>query len=289
MTVQTQQTGTAVKKRRVWILPVVAIGLVWLGAIALYAFGRSSQRNQLLAQNAAAMTGDSSYTVPVASAAHGTDHVIDFADSGVESRVRLYLNRPEGDIYCSDVWNLRYIDIRADRIIFLEEPISGDSFTVNGSYGTENQIATDANLSPICSLEDFQWFDNLQVLKINMSRVSGVWEPLTQLSGPEACENLTVLQLYNISPEDFDAVGNMRGLKMLSLDCYGVSSLDARDLEELKDLENLYLKNVCVEDAAPLTELEALNSVRLSNCESSANAEENWETIFPFAENLNVS
>lgn len=288
MAVQIKEKETAGQKRRVWILPVAAIGLVWISVIALYVFGRSSPMNKLLASNAAVMTGDSSYTVPAASAAHGTDHAIAFTDPGVESRVRLYLNRPDGEIFCSDVWELRYIDIRADRVIFLEKPSSGDSFTVNGSYGAENQIVTDTTLPPICSLEDFQWFDSLQVLQINMNRISGVWEPLTQLSGPEKCENLTVMRLYNISPDDFDAVGNMRGLKMLSLNCYGSISLDARALEELKELEYLSLTNIRVENAAPLTELEALHSVRLYNCESSANAEENWGNIFPVAKELSV-
>lgn len=288
MAVQVKEKETTGQKRRVWILPVAAIALVWLSVIAWYVFGRSSPMNKLLTSNAAVMTGDSSYTVPVASAAHGTDQVIAFADPGVESRVRLYLNRPDGEIFCSDVWELRYIDIRTDRVIFLEKPSSGDSFTVNGSYGADNQIVTDTTLPPICSLEDFQWFDSLQVLQINMNRISGVWEPLTQLSGPEKCENLTVMRLYNISPDDFDAVGNMRGLKMLSLDCYGSISLDARALEELKGLEYLSLTNIRVENAAPLTELEELHSVSLNHCEDSANVEADWEKIFPVAEKLNV-
>lgn len=278
--------------RKYLLLPVIVVALVLASSLALYLFSQTSPINALQASNAAVLSQGEGYPVPAASVEHGEDSVITFADSGVESRVRLYLDRPEGDILHSDVWELRYVDISTARIVFLEQPTSGDSFYLyagGDSYVSENQIATDSFLPAICSLEDFRWFDSLQVLQINMQRVAGAWEPLTQLSGLENCRNLSVLRLDNVTPESLDALGALNGLTVLSLQYYGENALEVEALAELTELEVLYLSNVGFTDPTPIARLSNLKSLYLNACRQAPDSEEEWKALLPGLEEVTVT
>lgn len=64
---------------------------------------------------------------------HGEDYVIQWEDPAMEAHVRFVLDKPEGDILHSDVWNIQVIVLRASSAdgfdVALEQPTSGDTFT----------------------------------------------------------------------------------------------------------------------------------------------------------------
>ena len=64
---------------------------------------------------------------------HGEDYVIQWEDPAMEAHVRFVLDKPEGDILHSDVWNIQVLVLRANNAdgfdVALEQPASGDTFT----------------------------------------------------------------------------------------------------------------------------------------------------------------
>ena len=54
------------------------------------------------------------YKLPLTIADHGEDHVIEWADPGMESAIRQLLNKPEGDILRSEIWDISVLDISSN-------------------------------------------------------------------------------------------------------------------------------------------------------------------------------
>ena len=50
-------------------------------------------------------------TVPARQVEHGEDYVIEWQDPVMEKHVRNWLDRPEGDIYHSDVWDYQSVTL----------------------------------------------------------------------------------------------------------------------------------------------------------------------------------
>lgn len=207
---------------------------------------------------------------------HGEDAVIQWADPGMEQLMRLYLDRPEGEIYRSDVWDIQVLylftlDSPAYVKVMTEPPEGADSFGMNEILGDADCYSFRVQDFPgLTSLEDLQYFESLQVFRIS-ARAS---DPAAiDLSGLAGCKNLKAVQLVNCKPEHLDALAGVAGLENLWLDSCG--TLDLTPLENLPKLSALSLRSDELASLEPLTALPALNYLALGQ-----------ESVYPSLEPL---
>jgi len=193
------------------------------------------------------------WEVPMMTVEHGEDGIIVWEDPGMEARVRLWVEKPDGDIHYSDVWDIRYISIHPTGDTVLKVPGEGDSFQLRNDRinrpkvkGTEKW----QNLPPVRSLRDLRHFENLQILDMDAI----VTERLTDISGPETCPNLSVLILAGyIKPENLEPLSECSSLEYLELRMDG--ELDLTPLKELKNLTRLIVALGDIPSLEPLTDL----------------------------------
>lgn len=120
--------------------------------------------------------------------------MIEWQDEGIEARVRMYLNRPEGDIYHSDVWDIRLVnfDYQNYDVVMEAPPMERDYFVNDDwtAYGNEEyrlwHSEWEEALPAVHSLADLVHFDSLQIFGLKCP----TGEYLTDLSGLESCEHL---------------------------------------------------------------------------------------------------
>lgn len=192
--------------------------------------------------------------------AHGGDTPIQWVDAGMEARVRLWVGKPEGDIYKSDVWNIHFIFIgngpnvsnySGDRV--LSVPSDGQAFHVlseRGGLATGTDGDSLSELPPIESLADLQHFESLQILSIAVPYPTVIRD----LSGLECLKQLEVLRLMgNIVPDTLEPLAGLTSLRLLSL--YHCGILDLEPLQELEQLTYLQLDGSQVRSLEPIVRL----------------------------------
>ena len=119
---------------------------------------------------------------------HGEDTPIVWEDTGMEAAVRLLLNRPEGTISRSDVWNLNTLTI-TERTMFEGDSGTTTIVTVTAQQGDatlEQEILAVGKESPLpalTSLHDLQYFDSLQAFSYSTSPTAN--QAFTDFSGIE--------------------------------------------------------------------------------------------------------
>lgn len=194
---------------------------------------------------------------PVLTVEHGEDYVIEWEDPGMEAHVRLWLDRPEGDIYHSDVWEIRliYISVMANSpydMIF-EQPPEGRTTIGGGGFVTleDLRIYYDrTDLLPIKCLADLRHFDSLEYVSVNCDPK----DPITDISGPEECVNLLSFSIDGAKPESLKPLSKMESLLNLTLDDCG--TVDLTHISGLQNLRDLSLQKVRVESLEPLTGMQ---------------------------------
>lgn len=126
-------------------------------------------------------------------AEHGEDAPIVWEDTGMEAAVRLLLNRPEGTISRSDVWNLNTLTI-TERTMFEGDSGTTTIVTVTAQQGDatlEQEISAVGKESPLpalASLHDLQYFDGLQAFSYSTSPTAN--QAFTDFSGIETMSHL---------------------------------------------------------------------------------------------------
>lgn len=208
--------------------------------------------------------------------ASGEDYVIQWEDAGMEAHIRFLLDRPEGDILHSDVWNIQVLAIRPangnPHDVLLEAPAEGsDDFTYESIAMNKNvkqYYKALQDFPALESLSDLRHFDSLQVLDLDLLATAA---PLTDLRGLEECQHLKVLRVTNARPETLEPVAEMTELEQLmlnvcrtldltplkSMPCLSVLSLygsDVLSLEPLSTLVNLKALNIGYEATYPSLE-----------------------------------
>lgn len=172
---------------------------------------------------------------------HGVDEVIHFSDPGLEARVRLWVDKPEGDLYRSDVWDIHYIDVgiraEGESFLFLKEPLQGTGFRLVSDYVESEKKIVGKEVPGIRNLCDLAYFESLQIF-----RIGGHLERIEKISGVEKCENLSFFQLGENggrAPEDLEVIAEMNNLVWLSL-----NSVENMDLALVQDLEKLEVLDI---------------------------------------------
>lgn len=208
---------------------------------------------------------------------HGEDYVIEWEDAGMEAHVRLWLDKPEGDIYHSDVWEIRLISIglecRFPYDMILEQPLEGETGIGATGLPTKEELRIYYDLSDLPNIErlsDLRHFDCLQDFNITCT----VDAPVYDISGLDQCRNLQTLVLNQVQLQTLEPIGNMKSLQSLQLmDC---GSVDLEPLAGLENLKELDLILVDMKSLEPLAELELIY-LSLSNDMFNRNLHDNLD------------
>lgn len=197
-------------------------------------------------------------------AEHGEDAPIVWEDTGMEAAVRLLLNRPEGTISRSDVWNLNTLTI-TERTMFSGTTTIVTVTAQQGDATLEQEISAVGKESPLpalASLHDLQYFDGLQAFSYSTSPTAN--QAFTDFSGIETMSHLERFSVNGARPETLEPLSHLSQLKQLSLTECG--TLDLTPLEGLDQLESLILSsNDRIVSLEPVTKLPALRSLSLSS------------------------
>ncbi len=196
---------------------------------------------------------------------HGEDYVIEWEDAGMEAHIRFLLDKPDGDILHSDVWDVQFLGIFARRIdgydVMLTQPPEGwTQFDMSEILLVENMEGFwheyEGRAFPdIVTLQDLRHFDSLQIFQT--SDVS-----LTDLSGVEQCPHLVRLILPSSAPASLEPLSKMTWLRNLSLADSG--TLDLAPLTGLPELRSLTLGDCTLVSLEPLTTLPSLRILDLA-------------------------
>ena len=187
-------------------------------------------------------------TVPARQVEHGEDYVIEWQDPVMEQHVRNWLDRPEGDIYHSDVWDYQAVTINAGSGVqdsLIKNAPDGENLGDSFSYDDPLEAyrsRVEGTYEPLTSLADLRHFDSLQVLCVNSKKVSA---PLQDLTGLEECKNLVYLTLPSVESSAFPTFAKLDSVVKLF---YGrdivrtdVNVSDLSAFAQMKALEVLWI------------------------------------------------
>lgn len=148
-------------------------------------------------------------------AEHGEDAPIVWEDTGMEAAVRLLLNRPEGTINRSDVWDLSTLTI-TERTMFEGDSGTTTIVTVTAQQGDatlEQEISAVGKESPLpalASLHDLQYFDGLQAFSYSTSPTAN--QAFTDFSGIETMSHLERFSVNGARPETLEPLSHLSQL-----------------------------------------------------------------------------
>lgn len=196
------------------------------------------------------------------------DFVVEFPDKGLEQSVRMAINKYKGDIYYSDVRNLKELNVLAAGVWDLTgiENLKGLEKLCLWNNNIENsQLKRLANLS------------NLKSLDLANNRLTHI--PANAFENMSQLEEL-VLDENQITEIDKDAFNGLDNLKDLLIEENRISNIDA--VRGLKSLENLFVRFNNISDISPVENLTNLTNFwasnnRISDISALANLTElNW-------------
>jgi len=204
---------------------------------------------------------------PELTAEHGEDYPIAWEDPGMEAYIRAILDRPSGDILHSEVWDIKVLAISGDvenaqgtLIEALPEGYTEFSQESIFSHRRNSRTIYNESFPAIKSLTDLRHFDSLQMFSLNYGQKE---RELTDLSGPEQCKNLKVLQLQFARPETLAPVSQMTALEFLWLGQCG--DLDLEPLTGLPMLSRVTLFECRLASLEPLATLPKLFYLNLGS------------------------
>lgn len=173
-----------------------------------------------------------------------TSYVISFPDAYFEQAVRNGINKPNGDIYASDVNQIT--EFYADGIDSIESIEGIQYFTQLQNLNLySNQIS---DISPLSGLI------NLTQLGLQINQISDI-SPISGLT------NLTTLDLIANQISDISPLSGLTNLTTLSLEHNQISEISA--LSGLTNLNYLSLYYNQISDISPITGLTNLTGLRL--------------------------
>ena len=186
--------------------------------------------------------------VPASHAGHGEDYVIEWQDPVMEKHVRKWLDRPEGDIYHSDVWDYQRVTINSGTgisdLIVKDAP---DGAEIGGNVSSNEQLAAcavkvEGTYDPVISLADLRHFDSLQVLEIR----NRMGDPsITDLTALEECKNLICLKVPSVESSELPTFAKLDSVVELQYGGGGIRAdsnvSDLSALAQMKSLKMLWI------------------------------------------------
>ena len=206
------------------------------------------------------------YDIPPVEVPHGEDYVIDWEDAGMESHIRFLLDRPDGDILHSDVWDVQVLVLDPQsgmpHDVLLKEPVEGfETFywetIIYKQYMEQAWSVYDSQKFPeVKSLADLRHFDSLQRLE-----VFGSMEDPIDPAGLEHCSRLKHLSVYHVEDSLLSIAATLPELQYLAF-LPENQPVDLTSLQGHPTLETLHLGGkdlVSLEPLATMPNLRALN------------------------------
>ena len=186
--------------------------------------------------------------IPASHAEHGEDYVIEWQDPVMEKHVRKWLDRPEGDIYHSDVWDYQRVTINSGTgvkdLLVKDAP---DGVDIGGNVSSNEQLAAcavrvEGTYDPVASLADLRHFDSLQVLSVNNRRGD---PPITDLTGLEVCKNLMLLEVPSVESGAFPTFAKLDSVVELKYGSDGIrADSNVSDLSALAQMKSLKMLRI---------------------------------------------
>lgn len=248
-------------KRKLYALLLVVSILLCACGTAGQSWTSSPSAQQAMAD---AWTSAFHYELAPVEITHGEDYRIEWEDAGMEAHVRLWLDRPEGDIYHSDVWDLQMVRLGSASdydFAIAALPEGWEAYSYDLGIDQDQRISHGLNdLPQVETLRDLRHFDSLQILQIGDARNLNESETL-ELSGVEDCLQLKVLWFSNRSIVSLAPLAELTGLQKLSLS--GCAPTDLTPIAGLTGLSALGLSGTPVDDLTPLRDLTGLRALAL--------------------------
>lgn len=242
---------------------------VWGLAVALLLCACTGRPNQNLPDGRSDLTkwvvSERQVEIPSQTVEHGEDYVIQWEDPAMEAHVRFVLDKPEGDILHSDVWNIQVLVLRASSAdgfdVALEQPTSGDTFTFEmvETNPEVRHLYNGTAFQNLSALNDLKHFDSLQYFSYSASQP---YDELTDLSGLSACKGLKMLSIGNARPETLAPLEELQALQTLTLSNCG--TLDLTPLVKLPALTSVSLSVDTLDSLEPLAQMDQLSYLGLT-------------------------
>ena len=208
------------------------------------------------------------FTVSMAACDQNKNLSIKFEDENLEELVRVKINKPDGDLYLSDVKGIEELDAAGkniesiEGIQYLENLADLDLGPLTFPPFYENEIT---DISPISELTNLKFLDisnnevsDISVLE-NLTELKHLYFNNNRVSDISILENLTKLEIlcfWDNEVENIDAIENLTELKTLMFFDNEVKNIDA--IENLTELQWVYLSGNKVEDITPLVNNDGL-------------------------------
>lgn len=206
------------------------------------------------------------YDIPPVEVSHGEDYVIEWEDEGMEAHIRFLLDKPDGDILHSDVWDVQVLVFDPQNgtphDVMLSEPVEGfETFywetIIYKQYMKQSWSVYDSKKFPeVKSLADLRHFDSLQRLE-----VFGSMEDPIDPAGLEHCSRLKHLTVYHVEDSLLSIAAMLPELEFFAFLTKN-QPVDLTPLQGHPSLETLHLGGkdlVSLEPLATMPNLRALN------------------------------
>jgi hypothetical protein len=258
---------------------------VWLAMLRVVRDDPYGYANTL---NAALVnTGDSETFQPLIEeceeeAALRADGVVEWVDPAVETLVRDYLGKPDGDILRSELDGIESVGIYADMPLIVNYSPGIDidwNRSLDGEvYYLMNDDTAYSKRSAVQSLEDFKNFRDLSDFEMTYSELSDLssakylkgvrnfsirYSFVSDINPLEGFYHIDDLSIQYCEVENLDALSNLNTIRRLSLAGNNVS--DVSPLSGLFRLETLELRENSITDFSALSGLNSLTELSLSD------------------------
>lgn len=195
------------------------------------------------------------------------NNIVTFKDANLEQKIRTIINKPTGDIYKSDVENIKELDIELGGI----QDISGIESLTNlqklDLYG--NKISDITVLKDLTNLQElnlgYNKINDITTLK-NLTNLQKLDLYVNQISDISALKDLTNLKTLDLEDNLISNISILEGLynlKILDLDYNKISNISA--LKGLYNLQNISAYKNQISDISALKGLYNLKTLDLTD------------------------
>lgn len=256
------------KLERVYILYLLCV-LMILTVLGACIAGASRPLTPEELEQAESVYAATDYAIEPVTVEHGEDAAIIWKDPGMEEHVRFLLNKPDGEIMRSEVWDVQVLSIQTAfhtkfDVMITELPSEADVFNRANTLDNSNAFHNIGNqeFTPIQTLKDLKNFDSIQVLSI-LERGSEKTE--LDMTGIGVCKNLKFVQIGNRKIENIQSLTELKNLEMLFLQ--NCAEVEIEPVMECKNLRALSLIGCKIESLEGLDKLQRLNYLNLLESE----------------------
>lgn len=172
------------------------------------------------------------------------DHRIEWTDRILEDKIRGVIDKGQGDIYLSDLWDCAVLRLNRDIYSARSEFVSD----ISSLAGLKNLRHLELNNNCITDISAVSTMENLDTLMLHGNRILD-FSPLNSLARLDTL----ILSSTHLNGEDLECLSGLKNLGMLVLDFNDIESLDA--LRNL-DIVFLSLKWNQITDIKPLAGLK---------------------------------